>query len=128
MPEAATKQKGELTPISRTATVLLVLFSAWMWIETLGILASIVPPMETSGFLATVAQAFRSYWWLLIPVIALVAGWMIQSGLRRDRFCRAAVVALVSFVVTGAAVGVSIVFSAAPLMSFIRMIRTVGSG
>ena len=128
MSEAATPatRRGELTPISRTATVLLVLFSAWMWVEAVGFLAVLVPAVEAPGWLAALAEGFRSYWWLAVPVIGLLAAWLIRSGLRRDRFRRAAIVASVSFVLTVAVAAVSIWLSVASLVAMLDAVGGIG--
>jgi len=128
MTETATPapRRGELTPISRTATVLLVLFSAWMWVEAVGFLALLVPAAESPGWLAALADGFRAYWWLAMPVAAVVAAWMIRSGLRRDRFRRSALVAIVSFLLTTGVAVLSIGLWVSTLLYYVRLVKCVG--
>jgi hypothetical protein len=127
MTETATippARRGELTPISRTATVLLILFSAWMWVEAVGFLALLLPVAESPGWLAGLTAGVRSYWWLAVAVAAIVAAGMIRGGLRRDRFRRAAIVAVLSCLL---AAGLAVLSTALSIDGLIGLLEVVES-
>jgi hypothetical protein len=116
--------RGELTPISRTATVLLVLFSAWMWVEAAGFLALLVPVAESPDWLGALTGGIHAYWWLAVPVAAIVAAGMIRGGLRRDRFRRAAIVAVLSCLL---AAGLAVLSTALSIDGLIGLLEVVES-
>ena len=114
MTEAAvpSPRRGELTPISRTATVLLVLAAGYLWYVALLAVATLPPPFERlfgkfaiaeglpepTVLLIDAAHVVGGYWYLFVVAGLAAAGLLVWRGMVRDHLLLALAVAVGSFV------------------------------
>lgn len=141
MTDAATPapRRGELTPISRTATVLLVLIAGYLWYLALQAIALLPPPFERlfakfeiagglpepTVLLIEAARIVGGYWYLFVAAGLAAAGILIWRGMVRDHLLLALLIAAISFITAGV---VWIGTFAAMWLPFITLIHSVGEG
>jgi len=117
MTEAAVPppRRGELTPISRTATVLLILVAGYLWYVALLAVATLPPPFERqfgkfdisaglpapTALLIEAAHIVGGYWYLFVAAGLVAVGVLIWRGMVRDHLLLALLIAAISFITAG---------------------------
>ena len=138
MTEAAvpSPRRGELTPISRTATVLLVLAAGYLWYQTLATVATMPQSFESTyarfdtGALPVLTQLLfqasyfmQAYGYFFMWAGLVAVGVLIWRGMVRDHLRMAVVIAAVSLVT---AIGVWVGTLAAMWVPLMTLIRSIG--